>query len=738
MAADIYTMGGGEIVYEVLKAVSMCLNGGGGTLKALTIIGGISGAFIVYFMMLYQNVEQVIKTWAFPVMALIAALFVPTTTVWVHDDISQFHRKLDNVPSGLAMFASSISKFGKAITEVIEQNFSLPDDLHYHKSGMIFGSDILEKAKEFKIINQNFRENMKNFVGQCVKYDIMLNHKYTFDDLRDSTDVWGLVTSNPSKSRGIFWIPVDGNGRAQYVTCEGAVAKFNTEWQKELNRVSFFASKKMFSGRAIGHSSLQGNKLKMSPQLATLIKGEFMANLQSTYSYLGDLAYSAEEGLKQNVMINAMNDTASENSRSAGNPVSYAELKALMQQNYTFETVGRLAAKVLPLMKAIIEALVYACFIFIIPLCMIPQGYKFLFNWLSTLVWLQAWAPMYAILNFIMNIAARSGTIAEIGTSGGLTIANMIGVSEANAEMKTLAGYLAISIPFICIAVVKGVGTFVHLAGQMTGATTSAAGAAAGEAVGGNLSYGNVSLGNSQMGNVSQLQRNMNSLVAAGGHRLDTGTVQIQQDASGRSVMTQMQDTGPTNLTGAMANIGSYQESLRNIRAQSNQYAVSANEARSRATQIQGQFSESVSKMKAEDFSKVTGQSSAFSKAFTDAMKYVDAKNKGRNYTSGTGAQAGLSAGAGLGASLGWNSGTPKNSGERKLKDLSLQARIGGDMGTNIQASNSRVYGSSEQIADEKAYAENQSIVDTGMRSLAASERNDDVTRMARICPEDG
>jgi conjugal transfer mating pair stabilization protein TraG len=112
-------------------------------------------------------------------------------------------------------------------------------------------------------------------------------------------------------------------------------------------------------------------------------------------------------------LINAIQDTASENSRSSGKPISYAEMKALLQQNYTFETVGRLAAKVLPIMKAIIEALEYACFIFIIPLCMIPNGYRFLFNWAATLVWLQVWAPTYAILNFIMNIAARASTLPE-------------------------------------------------------------------------------------------------------------------------------------------------------------------------------------------------------------------------------------------------------------------------------------------------------------------------------------
>ena len=73
----------------------------------------------------------------------------------------------------------------------------------------------------------------------------------------------------------------------------------------------------------------------MSPQLMRALKNEFMMNLQSTYSYSGDLthcvlAYTAEEALKQNVMINALNDSASENARNAGNPLSYAEMKGLL------------------------------------------------------------------------------------------------------------------------------------------------------------------------------------------------------------------------------------------------------------------------------------------------------------------------------------------------------------------------------------------------------------------------
>jgi conjugal transfer mating pair stabilization protein TraG len=707
---NIYSIGGGEIIYEVLKAVALCLNGGDGVLRALLTIGGLSGAFMIYFLFLYGNIEKIMKTWALPMTALLHLFFVPEVTVWVHDDVSVFHKKLDHVPYGLGVFAASISQIGKAITEVVEQNFSTPDDLKYHKTGMMFGSDILEKARQFKIVNRNFHENMRNFVGQCVKYDIMLNHKYTFDNLRNSSDVWTLVTSNPSVNRGIFWLPPEG-GRAKYLTCAQVVAQFNRVWQQELTRVSLDLGGKLFSGRAIGHSSLSGAPFKMSPQLAQLLKAEFLGNLQSVYGYLGNLAQSSEEILKQNIMINAVQDSASENSHASGNPISFSEMKALLQQNYTFETVGRLAAKVLPIMKAVLEALVYACFIFIIPLCMIPSGYKFLFNWVAVLVWLQAWAPMYAILNFIMNIAARASTIAEMGTVGGVSIANIAGVSAANAEIKVLAGYLTISIPFICIAIVKGLGTFVHLAGQMTGTSTQSAASSATEIAGGNFSYGNVSFDNSQTRNVSQLQRNFGSSLGVGGHILDTGGEQTRNDISGRSVITRAVSSGPTDISSSHSNV----EEMRKSWQDSVQQAQNEMESLQKSQSLASSQTQRMANILSSGMSVADLQKYGFGKdeatQIMNAAKVVASQHSGHEY--GQASQAGGSLGLNISGS----------------KDI-----ISGGLGIsgNVTASNSHNLGESSQASTSEDVNSSQRIVENAMKDISVSERNDELTQLAR------
>lgn len=734
---DIYSIGGGEIVYEVLKAVALCLNGGSGTLQAMLRIGGFAGAFIVYYMILYGSPIEVFKTWGVPVLLLTNMLFLPTSTVWVKDTITRYAYKIDHVPYGLALFASQTSKLGKALTEIVEQSFSTPDDMKYQKNGIMFGSEMMEKTRTFRITNQNFKENMRNFVGQCVKYDIMLNQKYSFEDLRNTNDLWGLITSNPSKNRGIFWIPITGKGQATYVTCEGAVQKFNQIWAAELDKTFSILGRKFFTGRFIGNSGSNSQKLIMNAHLENALKAEVKTNLLNITAYLGEMAASAEETLKQSLLINAIGDAASENSKLAGNAITYSETRALQQQNNTFDTIGRLATKLLPIMKAVIEALAYACFIFVIPLCMIPSGYKFLLNWVAILIWLQAWPPMYAILNYIMNIAARASTISEIGTAGGLTIANYMGVSEANNEMKLLAGYLSMSIPFICIAIVKGVGTFVHLASQMTGTSMQAAGSAAAEVSSGNFSFGNVSMRNQQLDNLSQLQRSYSSSLSAGGHTLNTGGVQITNDASGFSTINHAVSSGVMDFSATQNDSEEFRKGISESTQRAHDASIKYSEQESISQSETARLAHSFSSMSAQDISNRYNVGADKAQQIQQHAQVLDAHNAGHSYSDLTKAGGNLNFGAQAGGVININKGTGVAEGsEAGSKSTSANASIGVNAGFGInggvESSNATNYGDSKQTSTSNDIAETQRRFDSYMKDIASSNRNDEVTQLAK------
>src|SRR3989338_5985101 len=179
MTYDIYTFGGGEILNGVFNAVAMCLNGQNGSLfAAFKHLGLILGTFWAFVLAIGGDQVRVMTHWILPMVVLTNILFVPTATVWIHDPVTKYHQKVDHVPYGLAAFAGHISKIGYEVTKQVEKTFSLPEDLRYQKSGFLFASDILQKAKSFHITNAELSDNMREFVGQCIMYDAMLGRKY--------------------------------------------------------------------------------------------------------------------------------------------------------------------------------------------------------------------------------------------------------------------------------------------------------------------------------------------------------------------------------------------------------------------------------------------------------------------------------------------------------------------------------------------------------------------------------
>eukprot|EP01037_Dinobryon_pediforme_P013635 gene13635-13750_t len=378
--------------------------------------------------------------------------------------------QVDHVPFGLAMSASLISRIGHSITENIEMIFTTVDDLKYHKTGFLFASNLVQQAKTFHITNEDLASNMREFVGHCVVYDAMLGRKYTIEDLRNTDDIWTLVSTNASPVRSFVW--KDPHNVV------------------ELDRTATLFGQKIFGKNAL-----------INPKVALL------QHMQSSYTFLVNSSKSALEILKQQMMIYAVVDGIEQKSVALGNTPNFAVRRAYLQQRSTYETLGAMAGETLPTMKAVLEAIVYSSFMFIVPLSVLPFGWRFLSSWGQTLLWLQMWAPLYAILHYLILMTARSKSLAALSISSetGVTIASSVGLVNANADLAAMAGYLAISIPFLAVALVKGVGSFVHMASHLGSVSQGAASMAAGESVSGNYSFGNISEGNRQIANTNML-----------------------------------------------------------------------------------------------------------------------------------------------------------------------------------------------------------------------------------------
>ena len=647
MEYTVYTFGGGEILTGVFNAIAMSLNGHADSLwEPLKRLGLILGTFWAALYALYGDQVKVFTHWIVPMTVFMNLLFVPTTTVWIHDPVHHYHQKVDNVPYGLAALAGHVSTISYHITGKIESFFSLPDDLRYQKSGFLFASDILQKAKTFHITNSDLAENMKSFVGQCVLYDAMLGRKYTINDLRNSDDIWGLVSAHPSPARSFVWrdlkLPDQPRGRSNIIACTEGVIKFNQLWASEITHAANLFGKKIFDKAGV-----------INP------RAELLKYLPLAYGQLGHIAKDASEIIKQQMMIYSIVDSMESHSTALGNVPNFAARRAYLQQRSTYETLGAMAGETLPVMKAVLEAIIYTFFLFVIPLVLLPFGYRFLLTWAQSILWLQLWAPLYAVLNYIMTITATSKTMAAIGISNpqGITIASAVGVANVNADIAAMAGYLSLSIPFLSIALVKGVGSFVHMASHLGNVAQSSAGMAASEVTSGNLSYGNFSEGNSQISNSNMLTHSIAASYRAASTHMQEGRSEMTTMADG----SQISNIGTSNLPISLNVAESQSNQLSQMASSSQQKALSLSESSSQslssAARSAVNLSETLSKLESSGDSTSHGISTEQSQAIHHG------KNLVRDFSHQTGIEEGKAAQMLANAAFGNKGGTGLFSG---------------------------------------------------------------------------
>jgi len=713
MEYDIYTFGNGEILQGVFNSIAACLNGHTGTLyEPLKRIGMILGVFWAALYAVYGDMMKPLTHWILPMSVITTLLFAPQASVWIHDPVTKFHQKVDNIPYGLAAFAGYISKFGNIITEQVEKVFTLPDDLKYQKSGSLFAGNIIQQAKSFHITNEDLAENMCGFVGQCILYDAMLGRKYTVEDLRHSDDIWELVSTNASPVRSFLWREPRQAGemapRPEIITCREGVARFNRLWGQELDRSATIFGKKIFGNHALINS-----------------KAELLKYLPLSYGALGNMAKSAQEIIQQQMMIYSIVDGIEANGAAVGNAQNFAARRAYLQQRATYETLGAMAGETLPTMKAVLEAIAYACFLFIIPMAILPFGYQFLLRWAQILLWLQMWAPLYAILNYVMTMAARSKTLSLLSLSNeaGVTIASSVGIANLNTDIASMAGYLAMSIPFLCIAIVKGVGSFVHMGSHLGNVGQGAASMAASEITSGNLTFGNVSEGNVQISNSSMLQRFNAAAYKAHSFSMQDGRVEMTTMADG----SQISNVGTSNLPISLNVAESQSNQLSEMASRSYQNAMNLSESSSQHLSSSARFavslSDTLSKMESAGDSASLGISTEQSRAIHHGANLAKEFGKQNQIDTVKAAQILANVGGSLGGAVGGGGSISASENElyvkaqRFVEDNNYQEAMREAAHASQQLSHSLTDEKARRLAEETSGAYEQGL---NQRSEAA------------------
>ncbi len=693
------------------------------TLITLSIL--LAGMSVLFSYVMKRELLDIVK-WFGYVYLIIYVLFLPKVSVEILDSVEgNKPYYVANVPLGLGVFASLTTKLSDALTQLTEMNFTMPDDLRYHKSGMIFASQLVRQAAQFEITDARFDSNIQGFIHQCVFYDILLK-KYTINDLLETKDIWGMVSSRASPARGFIY--TNENNVSEFTTCQASIPQLTEDWMKALDH-----TKSRYASRLFGSAADPREALKKY--------------LNISYGYLINLSGQADQIMKQTLMANAIERGVLRMGATldAGAAMqSYAYVRAQEQKRMTNQTVGEMATYWLPLIKNNLELVLYGSFIFVVLLSVFPFGMATLKSYLYTILWVELWSPLYAVLNLTVSYAAHKQSWAA--TAGVFSLQSMPGFLQVNADIAGLAGYLSMSVPALAGGLLWGMHSYLQVSQYVGGMTQSAAGVGAGEAVTGNIGFGNTNFGNHNAFNTSNHHVDTNARVSTG-----ASTMQLS-DGSQLSVMPN--GTEVVNTQNTISNIGASVELSNAFRSS---YNESADRAATTARQDQHHYSQAsnaalrdvyevashLNKSESSGDGWSLNASSGVAKAFGNVnritqdladrmhISYNEAASLATNIyadgKAGIAGHVGLSAGKETGSGL-----SPMQSRVNGGVDLSLSGGLGGSRSAthNNSTDSGSVYSKAKDFLSDNHYSENVDIIARATQDKSFRTNNESGNRL--------
>lgn len=531
---EIYAYQNSDSLFGIFNAIAAIR----GSDTYLSAIAAVTFCGFIAALLAYAFAPHKLQGWQWlaSVVLVYSILFVPRVTVGIVDKTGGAPVKVvDNVPFGIALFGGLTSTIGNTLTELFETAFqvipgnpNLPSELTYQKNGLMFGNRLIRETGNVVFQDPNFRTDLVNFIHNCTMYDLI-------DGTLDPTvfaradDVWGLMaTPNPAR-----FTTLTSGAAVSTDTCPNVYNDLNLRIPAQINFIQ---------GRLAA---------QLNPTLpGAAAAGVIAAQIQQAYlkNNIANAAATAADIIRQNAVINAINDTSQIIGQKTNDPASMVlavgRAQAIAQTNAAWINSGKIAEQALPVVRNVVEALAYAIFPIMVLLLFLTGGRETMMalkNYIAVLIWIQLWPPLYAILNYMASMYAASELSAAANVGGGLKALSLQTASSiyANAiSSEAVVGYLSISIPFIAWAALKRMENLGNtVVGGLTGLQSTATMATGASAV------GNVSMGNVAMDQM-QLAPNRTSAFMGSLQNDMTGNTVSANALSGRTAVSMLRNQG--------------------------------------------------------------------------------------------------------------------------------------------------------------------------------------------------
>jgi conjugal transfer mating pair stabilization protein TraG len=494
-----------------------------GFLKMTALVGIIMAS--VGF--IKQRDPMIYAKWVMAYVLVFQLLILPKTEVFIYDTSKQGGYEVANVPVVFAVTASLVTSVGAGLAEMFDELFSLPSDLKYTKTGALFGSRLVQAARDFRIIDPDLKLEMDDYFKNCVVGDIRMNDKYSLRELKQSTHIWDLISKQASPLRMT-------RVNKTIVTCQTAASSkgafsLKAKLDKEIHNAYDFFGINLF-GKACTQDKASGGCKNHYEKL-------FETHLNSAFNYYQTMTDSSADIFMQTMMMNAMDDGMKNYQAftdSTAGIVNNQFSKSQAQHRWGWAIMGEKALWLLPQMHAVLTMLLFGMFPIVLVMSTTPGGERTFKGYLQFFLQLQFWPVLFAMMNYIQTGVGGASTSGH----GAISMVNIDKIDELHHDISGIAGYMMCMIPFLAKGMVSSLNeAFSHLSTSMMSHIQGSSMATASEAANASFSLGQTNFHNTSGNNFSANKHDSNwtNMHGMRTEQMPTGVLKTQT-ASGDTV----------------------------------------------------------------------------------------------------------------------------------------------------------------------------------------------------------
>lgn len=569
MTMEFFAYWNGSQIRDLFEAV-VAITGSAdftGLLQTIILFGFL--CVITVCALRYRGLDA--GSFIFAVALFYGITLVPKTDLAINDERSGSVYVVSNVPLGLAFMASTTSHVGHWLTDIFEDTFAGVEAERFSRFGMVFPERAVNAILAAGPVTAQGRTLISDFNRNCVMPEL-IDYPQKIEALSTSGNLWQTIAQtgwvNPARKTQ----DTAGN----WLGCDEAIAFIDNHMATtELPAIQKHLAMKLLPDQLDASTLI----LRVLPQAESLLLG---------------VSQSLASSIKHSVFMNTLQSDIDNVAALAGHPLATATALAKAQGNLSSEinyrTMAEIAKDALPKVRNSLEFIILASFplIFIMVLATGHMAGTILRSYLTLLVWIQLWAPISAVMNYLIihtDSHPMNQIIAEYGAN---TIYAASLIREAGASSQAIAGFLTILAPVIAFAIAKGS----DFATAQLAASVMAPAQSAAQSQGASLTSGNISLGNTSWGNVSTNTQSGNksdrSMSFTDSSMLQTASAYGSVTRNGSGTVTGMSMTpvsmgvssamslGEANsqsATSSMSNSFGYSDSIQALRSYTTQTA---------------------------------------------------------------------------------------------------------------------------------------------------------------------